>query len=73
MDCVECMSTGLSTCCELSIIVVTNGCTDKRGGADVVEVIAGVAPVARSAASGELEDMVLVREDAKSRTGVGSA
>jgi hypothetical protein len=73
MDCVGCMSTGLSTCCESSIIVVTSGCTDNRGGADDVEVTTGATPAARSAASGELEDVVLVREDARSSTGVGSA
>jgi hypothetical protein len=55
------------------MIVVTMGCTDRRGGDDVVEVTAEATLVARSAANGALEDTVLVREDARSSTGVGSA
>jgi len=71
MHCVGCMPTGLSTCRESSMIVVASGCTDKRGGADVVEVPAGAIPVVRSVVA--LKEMVLVREGARSSTGMGSA
>jgi hypothetical protein len=73
MDCVGCMSNGLSTGCESSIIVVTSGFTGRRGGADVVEVTTGIPPVPRSIVCEALEDMVLVRDDARSSSGVGSA
>ena len=73
MDCVGCMSNGLSTGCESSIIVVTSGFTGRRGGADVVEVTTGIPLVPRSIVCEALEDMVLVREDARLSSGVGSA
>lgn len=53
------------------MIVVT--CTDIRGGADVVEVTAEVTPVPRSVLSEASEDMVLVRVDTISSTGMGNA